>query len=84
MTFPAATANVGVHFYAADKTTKTESYAGANFPEAYSFNATYDGTNVASIILPADNEGIKNAAYVRVVANEITADSIITVNEVIA
>lgn len=84
ITFPVSTANVGVHFYAADKSTKNYSFI-ANAWTMSAFGAVTDGTNLIQFTLPSAEEWSNpgDFAYIRICASDINADSIITVNEVI-
>jgi len=80
---PEKTANVGVHFYSArDVSTKLLSVAGVSgdegFPNSTWTYTTDDNGNVTSFVVP-NWEELQNVAYVRVVASEITEESVITV-----
>ena len=83
ITIPEKTANVGVHFFSArDISTKLLSVAGVSGDEGFP-NSTWtytidDSGNVTSFVVPNWDE-IQNVAYMRVVASEITEESIITV-----
>lgn len=83
MLMPEKTANVGVHFYSERKTNaKLLSSVGwdgsSGFPGT-SWEYTTDGSgNVLSFVVPNWTE-LETAAYIRVVADEINDDSVITV-----
>lgn len=80
---PERTANVGIHFFSArDITTRLLSsvgWDGSNGFPGTTWEYTTDASgNVLSFVVP-DWGVLENVAYMRVVASEITADSIITV-----
>lgn len=83
MLMPEKTANVGVHFYSArDVSSKLLSVAGwdgsSGFPgTTWTYTADEEG-NVLSFVVP-NWEQLENVAFMRVVAREITGDSVITV-----
>lgn len=78
MTMPANTANVGVHFYAEDKTTKLLSMVGVGaFPHGDWTYSTH-GDNVTMFVVPAWSE-LDSVAYMRLVASEINDRSAIVV-----
>ena len=82
MVMPARTANVGVHFYAEDKTTKLLSVAGwdgaSGFP-GVDWEYTMQGDNVTMFVVPDWTE-IQDVAYMRIVASDITDKSAIVVS----
>ena len=83
MLMPEKTANVGVHFYSArNVSSKLLSVAGwdgtSGFPgTTWTYTADEEG-NVLSFVVP-NWEQLENVAFMRVVAREITGDSVITV-----
>ena len=83
MLMPEKTANVGVHFYSERKTSakllSSVGWDGSNGFPGTSWEYTTDGNgNVLSFVVPNWTE-LENVAYIRVVAGEITGDSVITV-----
>lgn len=82
ITFPVSTANVGVHFYASDKTTKTYSFI-ANAWTLSSLEAVIEDSNIIQFTLPSADAWSEpgDFAYIRICASDINNTSIITVNE---
>ena len=80
--FPVSTANVGVHFYASDKTTKTYSFI-ANAWTLSSLEAVIEDSNIIQFTLPSADAWSEpgDFAYIRICASDINNTSIITVNE---
>lgn len=80
---PEKTPNVGVHFYASrngsSKLLSTVGWDGSSgFPgNGWTYTMDENG-NVTSFVVPKWTE-LENVAYIRIVASEINADSIITV-----
>ena len=78
--------NGGLHFYKADKTTKVLSVNNSIYQESSitsGLNCEYDETGnlVKFIVNPFGSMTADDAAYLRVCANDITDNSIITINE---
>ena len=83
MLMPEKTANVGIHFYSERNTSaKLLSSVGwdgsSGFPATTWEYTTDESGNVLSFVVPNWTE-LENVAYIRVVAGEITENSVITV-----